>query len=115
MFADLGEGGPGGIDADALLDGDLQDFAFLIAVHVLVVVGPQFDLIDEAFLDIFKRHDGLPPSWARGWFWASPPAVVSRCHGSAVAVNDVGLFARNALSFEHFLGDYTGVSLPPSI
>jgi hypothetical protein len=41
----------GRVNRDALLDGDLEDFALLVFVDVLVVVGAQFDLFDEPFLD----------------------------------------------------------------
>ena len=60
LVADLEEGGAGAVDRDAELDGDLEDLALLDLVDVLVVVGAQLDLVDEALLDVVDRHAGSP-------------------------------------------------------
>ena len=59
-LAHLAEGGAGRVDADALLDGDLQDFALLVLVDVLVVVGAQLDLFHEPAFHFIEGHAKAP-------------------------------------------------------
>src|SRR5262249_49469629 len=58
-LADLAEGGPGGVDAHALLNRDLQDLALFVLVDVLVVVGAEFDLFHQPFFHFIESHERL--------------------------------------------------------
>ena len=48
------------VDGDAVLNRDLEDFAFLDPVDVVVVEGAEFDLVHEPFLDVVDRHVTSP-------------------------------------------------------
>src|SRR6476620_10230237 len=60
VLADLCESSAGRLDADAMLNGDLEDLPLLDLVDVLVVVAAEPDLIDKPFLDLVQRHDRAP-------------------------------------------------------
>src|SRR5262249_4516028 len=92
-FADLAEGGPGGVDAHALLDRDLQDLALLVLVDVLVVVGAEFDLFHEPFFHFIESHERLlcGKTGARApWIRFQAPSI--------------GLFAAWMASFAKLMG-----------
>src|SRR5262249_20683795 len=86
LVAHLDQGPAGALDAHAELDGDLEDLPLLVLVDVLVVVGPQLDLVDEPLLDVFDGHGALLSVAGRG-VWDGLRAT----HRTSFAVAD-GIF-----------------------
>src|SRR5262249_22834145 len=78
VLTHLGQGRSRRIDADTLCDGDLEDFAFLILVHILVVVRPELDLIHKAFLDVIEGHNAELLSGCKGEPNHAAPAGTER-------------------------------------